>query len=225
PAIDQVATGGLVEVFGGSYAGAVNVNKVLDHIRTSTNQEIPAQTLVTIGGAVTLNANTTFAMEADGFGNASANLTFGTTVTAATSQTLTINGGAATTGTLGGAVNVGALTTDAGGTTAINGGSVTTTGNQSYGDAVTLDAASNSTTLTGVDISFAATLRSTTNGQEALTVSGSGTTTFGGAVGDNSQRLASLTSNAGGTTAINGGAVTTTRNQTYNDSVTLDAAA
>src|SRR5262249_57843006 len=86
-------------------------------------------------------------------------------------------------------------------------------------------AAANSTTLTGVDISFAATVRSTTDGEESLTVSGSGPTTFGGAVGDNSQRLASLTSNAGGTTAINGGSVTTTANQIYSDAVTLDAVA
>ena len=40
-------------------------------------------------------------------------------------------------------------------------------------------------------------------------------------MGDNSQRLASLTSNGGGTTAINGGSVTTTGNQTYSDAVTL----
>src|SRR5262249_60126938 len=100
------------------------------------------------------------------------------------------------------------ITTGGGGTTAINGGSVTTTGNQSYGDAVTLDAASNSTTLTGVDISFTSTVRGTTDGEENLTVSGSGLTTFGGAVGDAGKRLASPTTNLGGTTALNGGAVT-----------------
>ena len=42
-------------------------------------------------------------------------------------------------------------------------------------------------------------------------------------MGDNSQRLANLTTNAGGTTAINGGAITTSGDQTYNDAVTLDA--
>ena len=35
--------------------------------------------------------------------------------------------------------------------------------------------------------------------------------------------MAALTTNAGGTTAINGGVVTTTANQTYNDPVTLNA--
>src|SRR5262249_47014075 len=58
--IDHVATDGLVEVFGGNYGGAVDVNKTLDRIRTATNQDFPTQTVVNIGGAVTLDANTTF---------------------------------------------------------------------------------------------------------------------------------------------------------------------
>src|SRR5258706_693531 len=70
---------------------------------------------------------------------------------------------------------------------------------------------------------FATLFRSTTDGQEALTVLGSGLTTFGGAVGDNSQRLASLTSNAGGNTALKPGSVNATCVQNYNDAVTLDA--
>src|SRR5213075_3378047 len=87
------------------------------------------------------------------------------------------------------------LTTDAGGTTAINGGSVRTTAAQTYGDAVTLGAA---TVLTGVGNTFA----STVNGAQTLTVNDSGTTTFGGMVGGTTP-LTSLTTNAGGTTAIN----------------------
>ena len=95
----------------------------------------------------------------------------GTTVNGA--QTLSIVDSGTT--TFNGAVSVASLTTNAGGTTAINGGSVTTTGAQSYGDAVTLGAA---TTLTGVGNSFA----STVNGAQALTVNDGGLTTFGGAV-------------------------------------------
>src|SRR5207248_4027189 len=47
-----------------------------------------------------------------------------------------------TTGTTAfdGAVSVGSLATDAGGTTDVNGGTVTTTGDQPYGDAVVLTA-------------------------------------------------------------------------------------
>src|SRR5207302_1659196 len=66
------------------------------------------------------------------------------------------------------------------------------------------------------------TFQSTVNGLFSLTVNDSGTTTFGGAVG-NANALTSLTTNAGGTTAINGGAVTTSGAQTYNDAVTLGA--
>ena len=47
------------------------------------------------------------------------------------------------------------LTTDAAGSTQINGGSVRTTANQTYNDSVTLAA---DTTLTGVNVTFASTL-------------------------------------------------------------------
>ena len=73
--------------------------------------------------------------------------------------------------TLAQAVTVSSLSTDAGGTTAINGGAVTTTGAQSYGDAVTLGAP---TVITGVGNTFAAV-----NGAQTLTVNDSGTTIFG----------------------------------------------
>jgi hypothetical protein len=118
---------------------------------------------------------------------------------------------------VGGTTALTSLTTNAGGTTAINGGAVTTTGAQTYNDAVTLGVA---TTLTGVGNTFASTL----NGAQTLSINDSGTTTFGGSVGGTAA-LTSLTTNAGGTTAINGGAVTTTGAQTYNDAVSLGAAA
>ena len=218
--IDHAAANGLVEVFGGSYGGPVDVNKTLDRIRTATNQDFPAQTVVTIGGAVTLDANTTFAMEADGFGNVSADVTFGTAVTAAAGQTLTVNGGAGTTDAFDGTVNVGALTTDAGGATALNGGSVITIGAQSYGDAVTLGADSTLTSTGGGAITFG----STVDGAFALAVNTAGITTFGGAVGGTAA-LASLTTDAPGATDLNGGSVTTTGAQSYRDAATLGAAA
>ncbi len=66
------------------------------------------------------------------------------------------------------------------------------------------------------DISFG----NTVNGGFDLTVNTTGTTTFGGALG-NTTPLTNLTTDAGGTTVINGGSVTTTGDQTYNDAVTL----
>ena len=49
-----------------------------------------------------------------------------------------------------------------------------------------------------------------------MTVNTTGATTFGGTV-----NLTSLTTNAGGTTNINGGGVTTLGTQLYNDTVNL----
>jgi hypothetical protein len=69
---------------------------------------------------------------------------------------------------LGGAVNVGSLTTIDGGTTAINTPTVTTTGAQVYGDNVTLGA---STTLDSNGITFS---RNLTGGTNNLTLDSSG---------------------------------------------------
>src|SRR6516225_2788293 len=110
------------------------------------------------------------------------------------------------------------LTTDKAGTTDINGGSVTTTGDQTYNDAVTLIA---DTTLTGVNVTFGQTLDAAAAGKQSLTVNASGTTTFDGAVGTTA--LSSLTTDKAGTTDVNGGSVTTTGDQTYNDAVVLSA--
>jgi hypothetical protein len=175
---------------------------------TTTNDSITYVSATTLTGSVAVNAgaggiafnstlNGPFSLQA----NSTANTTF--------------------IGLVGGSTPLASLITDAGGITAINGGGITTSGLQTYNDAVTLDAAGNATTLTGTDITFVSTVRSTADGQEALTVTGSGTTTFNAAVGDNSQRLAALTANGGGMTTFNGN-VTTTGAQTYNDSIRID---
>jgi filamentous hemagglutinin family protein len=142
-------------------------------------------------------------------------VTFGSTLSGAFS--LTVNSPGAT--TFGGAVDVAGLLTNSGGTTAINGGMVTTTGGQTYNDAVTLGA--NATFNAGAGpITFA----STVDGLFSLTANTTGATTFGGAVGG-TNALTTLTTNADGTTAINGGSVTTSAagGQVYGDAVTLGA--
>ncbi len=73
------------------------------------------------------------------------------------------------------------------------------------------------TTLNGVNVSFNSTL----NGGQSLTVNDGGTTTFGGVVGG-SAALASITTDAAGTTAMNSTAITTTGAQTYNDATILE---
>src|ERR687886_586103 len=127
-------------------------------------------------------------------------------------------------------VNAASLTTDAGGTTQLK-GPVTTTGPQTYGDAVTI---ANSPILSGSKITF----NNTVDGSSDLTVNGSsGNVTFNGAVGKttalgnitanstgtttfNTVNAASITTDAGGTTQLNGN-VTTTGSQTYGDAVTI----
>src|SRR5204862_293036 len=127
------------------------------------------------------------------------------------------------------------------GTTAINTHTVSSSGTQTYSGNVTIGAsagtASLSTTDSGVLFGGTTTLFSyltvsagtgpitfsgAVDGGFALLANSSGTTTFGGAVGA-SAALASLTTDAGGTTDLNGGTVQTTGTQTYHDSVVLSA--
>src|SRR2546430_7203243 len=63
-------------------------------------------------------------------------------------------------GVVGGTAKLTSVTTDAAGTTAINGGAVSTTGTQTYNDAVTL--ATNNATLTGTTVTFNSTIDSAT---------------------------------------------------------------
>ncbi|WP_039962218.1 CHAT domain-containing protein, partial [Kamptonema sp. PCC 6506] len=131
----------------------------------------------------------------------------------------------------GNTVNATSLTTDAGGTTEIN-GNITTTETQNYGDAVTI---ANHPILTGNGVTFNSTL----DGNSDLTVnSATGNVSFNDAIGGNiplgnltvnssettsfvnTVNATSLTTDAGGTTEINGN-VTTTATQDYGDAVAI----
>ncbi len=96
------------------------------------------------------------------------------------------------------------------------GGTIQTAGNQTFTGAVTLNAATTLTSSAGGAISFSNTL----DGAFSLDVNTAGATTFGGAVGSTTA-LSSLTTNVGGTTSINGGAITTSGMQSYNDAILL----
>jgi len=117
----------------------------------------------------------------------------GTVDSPATAYGLTANSTGATTfrGAVGGANALLSLTTNAGGTAVLNGGSVTTSGAQTYNDPVTLGV---NTTLTGT----ALTLANTVNGGFTLTLNGSATTTLGGVVGGTTPPV-SVTTDAAGT--------------------------
>src|SRR5207248_1865671 len=107
-------------------------------------------------------------------------------------------------------------------------GDFSTSGNQTYNNAVTLAGAGATRIVTGVNVNFASTL---TGAGKSLTVNGSGTTTFGNTVSG----VNALTTDAPGSTVVNGSVsaasvtlndttslnndVTTTADQTYNGAV------
>ncbi|MCA1661494.1 MAG: hypothetical protein LC648_04790, partial [Novosphingobium sp.] len=106
-------------------------------------------------------------------------------------QTLAVNTGGLTLfrGPVGAGTALTSLTTDAPGTTTIHGGTVNTTGAQTYNDAVTLSA--DTTLNAGTDIAFAAALDSLDGGQ-SLTANAGGAASFNGVTGG-AQPLESLT--------------------------------
>jgi hypothetical protein len=154
------------------------------------------------------------------------NVGFGGTVKSdgVANRSLTVADSGTTTfgGAVGSAValeKLSSLTVNGGGTTALNGGAITTSGGQTYTDAVVLGA---DTTLTGVGVNFASTVKSDGTNR-SLTVTDSGTTTFSAAVGSAvaGEKLSSLTVNGGGTTVIAVGAISTTGGQTYSNALNV----
>jgi filamentous hemagglutinin family protein len=168
-------------------------------------------------GAVTLGADATFT------GN---DITFNSTVNSdgtARNLTVTSNNSGSTTfgGALGAASALASVTTNGDGTVAINGGTVATTNNQTYNDAVTLGANASLTSTGGV-ITFNNTVNGLTDGGQTLTVNGANGVVFGNTTTDivgGTNRLAALT--VTGATTLNGSAITTTGSQAYNSNVTL----
>ncbi|HTZ50406.1 MAG TPA: FlgD immunoglobulin-like domain containing protein, partial [Spirochaetia bacterium] len=159
----------------------------------------------TYTGAVTLGADTTLASAAGQL------VSFGSTVNGAHALAVAVANAS-----FGGTVGATALTTvSVAGTTAMNGGAITTTGGQTYTGGVTLGADTTLTAGGGQLVSFG----STVNGAHALGVAVANAS-FGGVVGT----TALTTVSVAGTTAMNGGAITTTGGQTYTGAVTLGAA-
>ena len=207
----------------------MGANQALEDItaNSSSTTEINGGEVTTTGDQtyndpVILGADTTFR---------GTNVTFNSTVDAATAgeQSLTVNASGTTTfgneagDQVGGNQELESLTTDEEGTTVINTDQVNATGDQNYNDPVTLGA---DTALSGTNVTFNSTVDAATAGEQSLTVNASGTTTFGNEPGDQvggNQALESLTTDEEGTTVINTDQVTTTEDQTYNDPVTLGA--
>src|SRR6202043_3099295 len=209
-----VDTGGTT-TFGGAVGGTTALTSVTTDAPGTT--DINGGSVKTTGDqtyndAVLLSADATLTSTGSG------NIDLASTVDGA--HNLVVDTGGTTTfgGAVGGTTALTSVTTDAPGTTDINGGSVKTTGDQTYNDAVLLSADATLTSTGSGNIDLA----STVDGAHNLVVDTGGTTTFGGAVGGTTA-LTSVTTDAPGTTDINGGSVKTTGDQTYNDAVLLSA--
>jgi hypothetical protein len=173
------------------------------------------------GDAVKLEVNTV--LESTGNGA----IRFGRPVTSpGTPYELTVNTGGDTTFGAGagtGTDPLAVINTDGSGRTILGGG-VTVRDNQVFNENVLLAADTTVTSTTG-DVTFDQTLTSPGAGNEyTLAVNAAGATSFNGAVGGavgGNDALGSLTTDEPGTTAINGGSVTTTGAQTYRDPVAI----
>ncbi|MEG4515079.1 filamentous hemagglutinin N-terminal domain-containing protein, partial [Microcoleus sp. F6_B4] len=215
---------------------------------TAFNKTVNAASLTTDAGTTTLNGNvTTTGAQTYGGAVTIANkdpiltgngITFNNTVNLSNSGSdFTVNGGAGDVtfvGAVGAASAIGNLKVNSGGTTQVQ-ANITTTGSQTYNDAVTI---ANNPTLSGKGITFNNTVNSNNIGSDLTVNAGTGDVTFSGAVGSSKDlgnltanstgttafnqtvNAASLTTDAGGTTQVKGN-VTTTGSQTYGDAVTI----
>ena len=177
---------------------------------TATNQTYNGNVVLGAGTTLTANNDVTFngAVDSDGTARALQVDTFGDTEfngdVGGSSALASINSSGATgigTGTVGSTTSI----------------TILSTGNQSYGSGVTLglDAIFGSS----ADVNFVSRVDSETGSSARLTVNAGGSTFFRGTVGG-LEALASLSTNASGTTEIRRD-VTTTGDQTYQDVVTI----
>jgi trimeric autotransporter adhesin len=144
----------------GGFGGVVTLNAGTDNTITHANIDTRGGARTGIGtggngGNINVNsnsllsANTTITATVGTGGLSSGNINFAGTIDSSNlNRTLAINTTGATTlnGPIGNTLALTSLTTNAGGTTAINGGSISTTGAQTYGNSVTLGATTNLTT-------------------------------------------------------------------------------
>ena len=172
-------------------------------LTTINTTSIKTSGIQTYKGAVSLNQTASLEGSLVNF-MSTLNGAFALTLAGATAQTFS--------GIVGGTTALSSLTTGTG-TTTINTSSIKTSGNQEYKGAVTL---SENTALTASAIKFDATV----DGAKALTIAGTATTEFSGAVGGITP-LTSLTTGTG-LTKIYTTDIKTSGNQTYKGKLQLE---
>ncbi|HVK14851.1 MAG TPA: hypothetical protein VM597_39300, partial [Gemmataceae bacterium] len=128
--------------------------------------------------------------------------------------------------TFGGVVNVGTLLVDGGGSTAVNGGLVTTKLDQTFHDKVTVGKTTNFTSTDGGAVQFSSRLDSAPATAFTVRVTTEGETRFFGRVGDLNPLLSLITDVKGLTRVkgdLNDGLIQTTDSQLFQDRVRLDS--
>ena len=203
----------------------ITAGSVSDSEATTLNGTGGSETVKTTGaqtytGALALGAPTTLESTASG------NIFLGSTVNGFESLDVETAGTTTFGAPVGGTTALASLTvdgTDASGTIDLNGGTITTTGAQLYGGAVTLTENATVTSTQGGNITFASAVDSgflvlgvqpLTIGARSLDVETAGTTTFDGAVSGLYDLTVDNTYNSG-VIDLNGGSVTTIGSQSY----------
>ncbi|HEY8608061.1 MAG TPA: filamentous hemagglutinin N-terminal domain-containing protein [Noviherbaspirillum sp.] len=169
------------------------------------------------GAAITTSAGQTYrdavTLTGDAVTASTGNGAIGFLGAVAGPHALAVNTGGAT--TFGATVTLASLATDAGGSVVFNGGAVTTTGSQRFGEQVQLGADTQFTSTGNEDIRFGGAIDSAAGGNRALTVDTGGTVAFGGAIGAGRGLSTILVENREGALLMNGGTVNTLGSQRY----------
>ncbi len=192
----------LAAAIGGSAALASLADDGVGATRIGSN--VTTTGTQTWGDALTLTGTSTMS---------GSTLTFGGSVNGAQALTVTVSGSMAV-------FNAAVGDTDAlaslnvNGPALLNGGNITTTGSQTYANAVTLGS---NTVLAGQSINFLGAV----DGARALAVQNPGNTLFAGAVGAGTA-LASLAIQGGGPVSLTGPSIDTTGAQSYSGSLKVN---
>ncbi|WP_417069668.1 filamentous hemagglutinin N-terminal domain-containing protein [Niveibacterium terrae] len=213
----QTYTGNLI--VGGALSGStlsVSGNSTL-------NANVTTFGVQSYGGAVTLGVDATLAGNGIGFAstldgahaltvNAGSGAANFAGAVGGTTRLGALNVASSGATTFAGAVRAATLSTDAAGSLVLNGGTVDTTGTQTYGERAVLGS---NTTLAGSTVTLAGGADGSSAGGQALTVAGN--LVGNGAIGAN-QSLASVSVSGNSTLNAN---ITTAGTQTYTGAVTL----
>ena len=196
-----------------TFGGNVTATAISTKATTINCSKIQSSGNQNYTGAVTLGANTELE-------SSSGNISFTSTVDGANTLKLTSSAGTSFGGNVGASTSLTSL--EVNGTSNINCTSITTSGNQTYNNAVNL-ADGGTTAITGANVTF----NNTVNGNNSLTVTSSGdgkVAAFNGNVGaTTSKELTSITVNGNTKTCDTlHVSIITSGNQTYNGTVTLN---